>query len=113
MKRMVCAFALATGTGVVLGSVPQHLLLQTRRPRRHPAACNFPSSRPHLFTSDASATLDINYNGGTVRSVELYVDNAKVFRKSVKFSFTHGNFNLKLDSSLLTEGDHDVMVVGC
>jgi hypothetical protein len=109
-KRMACALALATGTGLVLGAGSQQALAD---PTSTVASSGLQVSivPPNSLTSDTSATLDINYRGGTIRSVELYVDNTKVFRKSVKFSITHGDFNLKIDNSLLTEGDHDLMVV--
>ncbi len=110
MKRKVCRKQLATGTGVVLGSAAQQA---SADPTATAASSGLQLSivPPASLTSDVSATLDINYRGGTIRSVELYVDNTKVFRKSVKFSLTHGNFNLKVDNTLLSEGDHDVMVV--
>lgn len=110
MKRMVCALALATGTGVVLGPGVQ---LASADPASATTSTGLQLTivPPAAPTSDAPATLDINFRGGTIRSVELFVDNTKVFKKSVKFNATHGNFNLKVDSALLPEGDHEVMVV--
>ncbi len=108
MKRMACALVIAAGTGAVVGPA---FAAPDPGVARLANGLQLSVAAPGLATSDGPVNLDINYRGGSIRSVELYVDNNKVFRQSVTNTDTHGNFSLKVDSSVLPEGDHDVLVI--
>ncbi len=110
MKRMACAIAFATGTGMVLGG-SANAAATDPTPATAPTGLQLTIVSPGLITSDAPSNIDVNFRGGTIRSVELYVDSSRVFKKTVSILDSHGNFNLQIDNSLLPEGDHDVMVV--
>jgi len=107
---MACAVALATGAGVVLGGASHAATLD---PVTTTAATGLQLSilTPGLATSDAPTSLDVSFRGGAIRSVELFVDSAKVFKKTIAIDGAHGSFSLQIENSLLPEGDHEIMVV--
>src|SRR5262249_43684952 len=54
--------------------------------------------------------LDVSYRGGTVKTVELYLDNALVAQRQLNSTQMRAVVSFSLDTMLLAEGLHDVQV---
>ena len=109
MKRMACVLALAAGTGLAGGVATQTALADPISTKiANGLKLNFVS--PGTVTSDSPIILDVNFRGGNVQSVELYVDGNRIYQQAVKTRDAQGVFHFNLKPSLLPEGDHDVMV---
>lgn len=109
MKRMACVVALATGTGLALGVTPKPALAE---PYAAPAAngLQITLAAPPATTSDSTLLLDLNFSGGNVRSVELYVDGKLIKRQPMRTREGHGLISFALDGALLSDGDHTVLI---
>ena len=109
MKRMACVIALAAGTGIVAGTAGRPALAE-------PASAVAKSglqvaiTTPNTLASDATMVLDVNFRGGNIRSVELYVDGTLMKKQAIRTRDGRGLISFELDGSLLAEGAHDVLV---
>ena len=109
MKRMACVLALATGTGLTGGMATQTALANPI-PTKIANGLKLNFTSPSTVTSDSPVTLDVNFRGGNIRSVELYIDGNRVYQQTVNTRDSQGVFHFNLKESLLTQGEHDVMV---
>jgi hypothetical protein len=109
MKRMACALALAAGTGLTLGVATRTALAQ---PHPATAASGLKLSVVPLgsVNADSPVALDVNFRGGKVRSVEVYLDGNRIAKENLDTVDTHGVISFKLPASLLAEGSHEILV---
>lgn len=54
--------------------------------------------------------LDVSFRGATVEAVEVYLDGALVAKRQLAGSQTHGVMTFVLETMLLSEGDHDLLI---
>ncbi len=108
MKRMACALALAAGTGLTLGVSAHSAMAEPA----HATATGLKLSVVPLGTvsTDAPVALDVNFRGGKIRSVEVYLDGSRIAKETINTADTHGVLSFKLPASLLTEGSHEIMI---
>ncbi len=108
MKRMACALALAAGTGLTLGVATHTALAEPA----HAATTGLKLSVAPLgaVNADSPVALDVNFRGGKIRSVEVYLDGNRIAKETINTVDTHGVLSFKLPASLLTEGSHEIMV---
>ena len=109
MKRMACALALAAGTGLTLGVATRSALAQ---PNPATAVSGLKLSVVPLgsLNADTPVALDVNFRGGRVRSVEVYLDGNRIAKETINTVDTHGVLSFKLPASLLAEGAHEIMI---
>lgn len=55
-------------------------------------------------------SLDVSFRGGAVEAVEVYLDGALAAKRQLATVQTHGVMTFVLDTTLLTEGDHDLLI---
>jgi LysM repeat protein len=55
-------------------------------------------------------SLDVSYRGGSVEAVEVYLDGALVAKRQLGAALTHGVITFTLETMLLTEGNHDLLI---
>ncbi len=55
-------------------------------------------------------SLDVSYRGGSVEAVEVYLDGALVAKRQLGVAQTHGVITFTLETMLLTEGNHDLLI---
>ncbi|MBM3496693.1 MAG: hypothetical protein FJX72_20590, partial [Armatimonadetes bacterium] len=55
-------------------------------------------------------SLDVSYRGGAVEAVEVYLDGAVVAKRQLGSVQTHGVITFTLDTMLMTEGNHDLVI---
>jgi LysM repeat protein len=55
-------------------------------------------------------SLDVSFRGSPVDTVELYMDNALVAKRQLDTPQSRGVISFRLETALLTEGDHDLTV---
>ncbi len=109
MKRMACALALAAGTGLTLGVATRTALAQ---PTTATAVSGLKLSVAPLgaLNADTPVALDVNFRGGKVRGVEVFLDGNRIAKETINTVDTHGVISFKLPSSLLPEGAHEIMI---
>lgn len=109
MKRMACALALAAGTGLTLGVATRTALAQ---PNHGTAVSGLKLSVVPLgsVNADAPVALDVNFRGGKVRNVEVYLDGSRIAKETINTADSHGVISFKLPASLLAEGTHEIMI---
>ncbi len=109
MKRMACALALAAGTGLTLGVATRTALAQ---PNPATAVSGLKLSVIPLgsVNADSPVALDVNFRGGKVRSVEVYLDGSRIAKETINTVDSHGVISFKLPASLLPEGAHEIMI---
>ena len=109
MKRMACALALAAGTGLTLG-VATHTALAQPNPATSASGLKLSVVPLSAVNADAPVALDVNFRGGRVRSVEVYLDGSRIAKETINTADSHGVISFKLPASLLAEGVHEIMV---
>ena len=109
MKRMACALALAAGTGLTLGVATRTALAQ---PNPATAVSGLKLSVVPLgsLNADSPVALDVNFRGGKVRSVEVFLDGTRIAKEMINTVDSHGVLSFKLPASLLAEGSHEIMI---
>ena len=65
---------------------------------------------PDPATIGDRLSLDVSYRGGAVSAVEVYLDGALVAKRQLAGAQTHGVMTFVLETMLLTEGDHEVVI---
>ena len=55
-------------------------------------------------------SLDVSYRGGSVEAVEVYLDGGLVAKRQLGVAQTHGVITFTLETMLLTEGNHDLLI---
>lgn len=55
-------------------------------------------------------SLDVSYRGGSVEAVEVYLDGNLVAKRQLAGAPTHGVLTFVIETMMLTEGDHDVLI---
>lgn len=109
MKRMACALALAAGTGLTLG-VATHTALAQPTPATAASGLKLSVASLGAVTADTPVELNVNFRGGKVRGVEVYLDGNRIANESIDTVETHGVISFKLPASLLAEGAHEIMI---
>jgi hypothetical protein len=107
---MACVLALATGTGLALGTAARPALAS---PDTATAASKWQLNivTQSATSDDATVNLDVKFRGGTLRSIELYVDGTLIKQQTLRTRSGHGTVRFALDSALLANGSHDIKVV--
>jgi hypothetical protein len=106
MKRMACVIALATGTGVVLGATasPAH----AEKTSALASGLQLVIASPSTVSGEATTYVDVSFQGGNIRSIELYVDGTLIKKQVIRTRDSRGVISFALDG--LTEGDHEVLI---
>jgi hypothetical protein len=107
MKRLACALAVAGSAGALAGSAQDA--------RAAKAQGKVGGLQLSILTPDPSnigdqVSLDVVCKGAIVETVELYVDNALVAKRQITTSQSRNILSFKLDTLLMSAGDHDVVV---
>ena len=110
MKKMACVLALTAGAG--LGAAAIALLRAARKPLslRLEAACNCPSMRQASLPMMRRSRLDVRFEGGSLRVVELLVDGVTIKKKNIATRTNRGHIEFQMEAGLLSEGTHDILV---
>lgn len=109
MKRMACVIALAAGTGIALGATA-HPALGAPLAATADSGLKLGLAAPKAATGDSTITLDLNFSGGNIRSVELYVDVSLIKKQAIRTREGHGIISFALEAALLSEGDHEILI---
>ncbi|MCW3100075.1 MAG: Copper amine oxidase N-terminal domain [Chthonomonadaceae bacterium] len=109
MKRMACALALAAGTGLTLG-VATHTALAQPNPATAVSGLKLSVVPLGSVNADTPVALDVNFRGGKVRNVEVYLDGNRIAKETLDTIDTHGVISFKLPASLLAEGSHEITI---
>jgi hypothetical protein len=106
MKRMACVIALATGTGLAVGTAPQPALAEPT-PATAATGLKINLVSPGTVTNDSPFGLDVNFRGGSIRSIEMFVDNQRIAKRKLKTA-KFGVIHLELDE--MAEGTHEIRI---
>ncbi len=109
MKRMACALAFAAGAGLTLGGVTTPVLAEPLG-TIVASGLQIAIATPDVTDAGSTTTLDVTFRGGNLRSVELFVDGGLVKRQGLRTRDGHGVVSFALESALLTEGGHEIVV---
>jgi hypothetical protein len=104
---MACAVAL--GTGVAFG-VTAHPALADPIPMKLLRGLQIQLSAPGTVDGSESVLLDVQFRGGNVRSIELYIDGALVKQQAIGTQEGRGVISFALEAMLLTAGSHDILI---
>ena len=109
MKRMACALALTAGVGLTAGLTATSALAETIAT---PAASGLALTvnTAETMPADAPLTLDVRFDGGSLRQVELVINGVTVKKKNLATRASRGHLEFNLDAGLLTEGTHDILI---
>lgn len=110
MKKMACVLALATGSGLALGAAGNPAQAEPMAPMLAARGLQVNIISPGTITGDATTNLNVKFRGGKLSSVELYVDGTLVSKQTVQTIKDHGTIDFAIDSSILSEGSHEVIV---
>ncbi len=109
MKRMACALALTAGVSLGAGMTATAALAETIVT---PAASGLALTVNTVGTlpSDAPFALDVRFEGGSLRQVELLIDGVTVKKKSLSTRGSRGHLEFQMEAGLLSEGAHDILI---
>ncbi len=109
MKRMACALALTAGVGLVAGTTATAAFAETVVT---PAASGLSLTVNTVGTipSDAPLTLDVRFEGGSLRFVELLIDGVTVKKKNLATRVKSGHLEFQMEAGLLAEGAHEILI---
>lgn len=109
MKRMACALALTAGVGLGAGVTATSALAETIV---MPAASGLTLTvnTTETLSADAPLTLDVRFDGGSLRLVELLIDGATVKKKNLATRASRGHLEFQMEAGLLSEGPHDILI---
>jgi hypothetical protein len=106
MKRLACAVVIAAGAGVLLsGTAP--LALAEPVPFANPGTLQISIESPTALAGSA-VSLDVNFRGGDIRSIELYLNGDLIKKQAIRTKDGKGVISFALDG--LPEGSHDVLI---
>jgi len=100
LARTICA------AGLLLSAV---LTAQAARPPAQ-GSLKLNVIAPEPASIGDRLSLDVSYRGATVEAVEVYLDGALVAKRQLAGSQTHGVMTFVLETMLLAEGDHDLLI---
>lgn len=106
MKRLACALALSGAVCAMVSSAPGALAA----PARSSSGLQLSVITPDPDTIADRLSLDVSFRGGHVEAVELYLDNALVAKRQLGTAQSRGIITFSLDTVLLSEGSHDLLV---
>jgi len=109
MKRMACALALAAGTGLTLG-VATHTAMAQPNPASVVSGLKLSVAPLGTVNAETAVALNVNFRGGKVRSVEVYLDGSRIAKETINTVDSHGVISFKLPASLLPEGAHEIVI---
>ncbi len=109
MKRMAYVLALTAGAGLGagIGAAPAYA---EKAFAPVPAGLQLSIHAASATQSDAALALDVRFEGGTLRLIELQVDGVTVKKKSIATRASHGHIEFQMEAGLLSEGTHDILV---
>lgn len=109
MKKMACAFALTAGMGLGLVATSSTAFAE-KIVTSAPSGLQLTLSAAGTVPSDAPLALDVHFEGGTLRHVELIVDGVTIKKKNIITKNRHGNIEFQMEAGLLSEGTHDIVI---
>lgn len=109
MKRMAYVLALTAGAGLGagIGAAPAYA---EKVFAPVPAGLQLSIHAASATQADAALALDVRFEGGTLRLIELQVDGVTVKKKSIATRTSHGHIEFQMEAGLLSEGTHDILV---
>ena len=109
MKKMACVLALTAGVGLGAAAVTSPALAETTLT---PSASGLQLSISAAGTvaNDAALALDVRFEGGSLRVVELLVDGVTIKKKNIATRTSRGHIEFQMEAGLLSEGTHDILV---
>jgi hypothetical protein len=109
MKKMACVLAFTAGAGLGAAALAPPALAETAVT---PAASGLQLSISAAGTiaNDAAVTLDVRFEGGSLRVVELLVDGVTIKKKNLATRNSRGHIEFQMEAGLLSEGTHDILV---
>ena len=109
MKKMACVLALTASAGLGAAAAASPALAETTLT---PAASGLQLSISAAGTvaNDAALALDVRFEGGSLRVVELLVDGVTIKKKNIATRSSHGHIEFQMEAGLLSEGTHDILV---
>lgn len=107
MFRRLRTVVLIAGIGGLLVGItqPSHAA-----PARSQDGLKLQVIAPDPSTIGDRVSLDVSYRGGAVEAVEVYLDGALVAKRQLGVAQTHGVITFTLETMLLTEGNHDLLI---
>jgi hypothetical protein len=106
---MACVLALAAGAGLGLSSASSPALAEPGHAAKA-SGLQLAINSTAASNSDDAVVLGVNYRGGQIDGIALYIDGALVKTRALATRATHGAIRFELDSSLLTEGEHEIVI---
>ncbi len=106
MKRLACVLAL---TGIISFGLVAPCSLQVANARTS-SGLQLSIITPGNCNIGDKLSLDVSFRGSTVNTVELYMDNALLTRRSLDSALQRGIISFKLDTAMMTAGTHNVVV---
>jgi LysM repeat protein len=103
MRNLAIAAALAAGG--VLAANPAEA-----KPIKQSGGLQLSLQTPDASSISDRMTLDVSFRGGIIDAVELYLDGALVTKRQLANRQTRGILSFELETLLLAEGSHDVLV---
>ncbi len=109
MKRMAYVLALTAGAGLGagIGAAPAYA---EKAIAPVPAGLQLSIHAAPSAQSDSALALDVRFEGGTLRLIELQVDGVTVKKKSIATRKSQGRIEFQMEAGLLSEGTHDILV---
>lgn len=108
MKRMACVLALATSASLTTAALAPALAEKVTTPAGNGLQLTLTAAG--TVPADAALTLDVRFEGGSLRMVELQVDGTTVKKKSLLTRSNRGHLEFEIESGLLGEGLHDIVI---
>ncbi len=108
MKRMACVLALATSASLTMAALAPALAEKVVTPAG--SSLQLTLTAAGTVPADAALTLDVRFEGGSLRMVELQVDGTTVKKKSLVTRSNRGHLEFEIESGLLGEGVHDIVI---
>lgn len=106
MKRLACAVVIAAGAGVLLGG-SSPLAFAEPIPFANAGTLQISIDSPNFSVGNA-LSLDVNFKGGDIRSIELYLNGDLIKKQAIRTKEGKGVISFALDG--LPEGSHDVLI---
>ncbi len=107
MKRMACVIALASSAGLAAAAPSA---LAEPMPVMMTSGMQIAVASNGEVSAEGAVNLDVTFRGGSLHSIELFIDGERIKRKSVYTHDTHGTITFALEGGLLAKGDHEILI---
>jgi len=108
MKRMACVLALVASAGLTTAVLAPAMAEKAITPAGNGLQLTLTAAGS--VPADSALTLDVRFEGGSLRMVELQVDGTTVKKKSVTTKSVRGHLEFQIEAGLLGEGSHDIVI---